>query len=40
MAGMFWEWEKWGVSKIWNGERGGKEAIADTPHDFENPVWQ
>ena len=26
------------MSKIWNRRRGGKEALAEKPSDFENPV--
>ena len=37
---MFWLWENWGESKIWKRGRGGKEALADKPLDFENPVGQ
>jgi len=40
MAWMFWLWEKWGVSKVWNRGRGGKEVLAVKPCDFENPAWQ
>ena len=29
MAWMFWLWEKWGESKIWNRGRGGKRALTD-----------
>ena len=29
MAQMFWLWEKWGESKIWNRGRGGKGALTE-----------
>ena len=29
MVWIFWQWEKWGESKIWNRGRGGKGALTD-----------
>ena len=40
MVWMFWLWEKWDESKIWNRGRGGKETLEDKSLDFKNPVGQ
>ena len=39
MAWIFWQWEKFDVSKIWNRGRGGKGALADKPCDLKSTLF-